>query len=466
MSDNYYSDLYGKEDEKIPHSPEGEQALLGCLLYENRAVYSQIRDVIKPEHFYNPIHERIAKAIFTRSRRGQEVDAIILKNKFSQDETLVDIGGVEYLSLLLDNAPAISTAVEYAKLVVDLAVRRGCIYAARQMIANVSDPDFEGDSVDLLAMHRSELQALEGHIPHNATFITLQDAAREAVSVIGQERAMGLPTGYDEIDDKIAALGRGKLITIAGRPSMGKTSLVTNIARNLAKSAPSVNIGFFSQEMPSVELGTRAASAAVGTGFGIQYRHIAQHNITDNQKARLEVAVNDVPANIHIDETANLTFSAIDRRAKAMEKQNGSLDCIIVDYLQLMSGADCEDPRNKVSYLGEIAKRFKTLAKEMNIPVILLSQLSRAVEARENKRPIMPDLQGSGGIEDASDVIMFVYRKEKYLIDEGEPEKQDKKDLYYSQLADCRDKVDIIICLLYTSPSPRDATLSRMPSSA
>ena len=439
------------ELDKVPQSQEAEQAILGALLYDNKIVYPEIRDIIQPKHFYNPIHVRIAEAIFKMSRRGQLADAIKLKNRFSQDETLVDIGGVEYLAILLENAPPLSTAPEYARLVVDMAGRREIIRLTTSFRNTAEDPDSELNAEEIIHSIRSELLALEGALPSDATFVTLRAASTEAVGSIGEERAMGLPIGLSELDEKLSGLGRGKLSVVAGRPSMGKTSLATNIARNIALSVSNREagvagkVGFFSQEMPATELGERAASSAVGSTFGIPYTKIAGHKVGSDQITRLKGALDKIPDTILIDETSGLTYSEIEKRARAMEKQLGGLDMIVVDYLQLMGSSDCEDPRNDVKYYAEICKNLKALAKRLDIHVQLLAQLSRQVENRDNKRPQISDLKGSSGIEDAADIVLLIYRKEKILLDAGEPQKGDAKQTYYDDLRDARDKMNVII---------------------
>lgn len=448
-----YYDFMPSDDKETPYSAEAEQALLGLLMTSNLAVYADVRDIIKPDDCYNPIHCQIMDRIFNLSRRGELADAIVLKNKFSRDKSLEDIGGVEYLALLLSNAPsAINVGKEYARLITDLAARRKLIGLGRAIAHYAKDPDFELSAEDMVKEFQTDLATVQGTFPSSASFISLREAAREAVEAIGTDRPMGLPTGYDELDEKISGLGRGKLITIAGRPSMGKTALATNIARNVALDAGTDKagnkilgkVGFFSQEMPALELGERAASAALGPAEEIEYRDITKHRVTSAQKQKLLAGIAKIPE-IMVDETAGLTYSEIEKRARHLEKQLGGLDVLVVDYLQLMEGSDSPDPRNDVKYYGWISNNFKTLAKKMNIAVVLLSQLSRKVEERENQRPRKSDLKGSGTIEDASDVILFVFRPEVPLVERGEPTRQDQKDKYFADLNWSKGRMEVII---------------------
>ena len=453
--DYNYGSVKTASKDKTPQSWEAEQALLGALLYDNRAIYPLVRDITKADHFYNPINGRIYDVIEKRSRRGQEVDAIILKDRFSQDETIEDIGGVEYLARLLSNAPAAAplAAPEYANLIAGHYAKRQLIKLSDELRAAALDPEYDGGVDGMMKAHRQGLSALEGDIPADAKFITLREASLSSVSNIGIERALGLQTGFSEVDQKTAGMGRGKLVVIAGLPSMGKTSFATNIARNIAKGTEDISDGsirpglggFFSQEMPASELGERAASTALGAGMGVPYLNISAHNVTGAQKTRLLGVIPDIPDTILVDETSGLTYSDIEKRARAMEKRLGGLDFIVIDYLNLMSGRDCEDPRNSVNYYGEICKNLKGLAKKMNIAVILLAQLSRKAAERESGRPMVSDLKGSSGIEDAADIIMLISRMEKILKDRGEPAGTDKKKEYFAQLDECRNKVDIIL---------------------
>lgn len=441
-----------EELDTAPNSAEAEQALLGALLSSNLEVYAEIRDLVQPKHFYNPIHADICNVIYNRSRRGALADAIYLKNRYSQHETLVEIGGVDYLALLLDNAPNITTAQEYARLITDLAGKREVIIFAQKCLKVARDPFSDESSIEIIAHARKDLSAIEGVLPSDTSFITLKAAATNSVEVIGQERPMGLPSRYATLDHKLSGFSRAKLSVVAGRPSMGKTSLATNIARNIAMGIPTLGdeeipgrIGFFTQEMPALELGERAASAAAGKTMGIAYNKISKHAVGPTQKERLLDAVKNVPDTILLDESSGITHSNISARARAMEKQMGGLDMIVVDYLNLMSGSDCEDPKNDVKYYAEICRELKALAKKMDIHVMLLAQLSRKTDEREGRRPQIQDLKGSSGIEDAADIVLLLTRKEKVLLDTGEPSNKDKRATYYQDLQDAKNKMEIIV---------------------
>lgn len=449
MSNDYIPDAYEDED-KSPHSIEGEQAVLGILITDSEKYYPEIRDILKPEHFYDPVHQKIAKVVFTLCRRGRVANEIIVKQRFERDNALDEIGGASYLTLLKNDAPSGIAVQEYANFLSDLAGRRQVIELAQEALRSARNPDYDGDCNDLCTSIKQGIEIVEGIMPASAQFITMREASRLSINAIGQERAMGLPTGFMELDEKLAGLGRGKLITVGGRPSMGKTSLVTNIARAIAKAVPGEDgdrpgrVGFFSQEMPAEELGERSASAILGKGGGVKYRDITAHNVTTAQKGKLLSAI-DIMPDFLIDPTGGLTVSEIMKRSRAMEKRMGGLDLIVIDYLQLMEFTDCSQPKNAVSSYGEITKKLKQFAKELNIAVVLVCQLSREVDKRESHRPRMADLRGSGDIEQNSDVILFVYRKQHYLEEAGAPEKQSDKDQYYAELADCKNKMDIII---------------------
>lgn len=443
---------YQEELDKTPHSMEAEQAIIGTLLYDNLAVYSEISEVVQPKHFYNPVHVTMMERIYALSRRGQKCDPIILKNRLQRHEMLEEIGGVEYIGLLADQAPPTVTARNYADLVLDMAGRREIIRLARSAIEDAFDQNSDLDAMEQLEALVSNVGVVQEMAPADAQFITLQEAAKTAVDAIGVERPMGLPIGIPALEEKIRGAGRGKLISVLGRPSMGKTSLAFAIAKNVAKSIGIEDgenvpgkVGFFSQEMPAEELGERAASSALGVKGGIEYRDISAHNVKGFQKDQLLNALDKLPESFLIDETAGLTFSQIEKRARAMRKRLGGLDMIVVDYLQLMETSDSPDPRNDVKAMGWICNQFKTMAKDMDICVVLLSQLARRVEDRENKRPRMADGKGAGGIEDASDIMLGIYREEHYLIEAGEPSDPKKVDEYMAKLEFAHNKMEVIV---------------------
>jgi len=440
---DYSNNDYGNND-KTPHSQEAEQALLGVLLHGGLAAFAEVRDFIKPKYFYNSIHEKIADVMWRRFGMGLKVDAIILKNRFSQDETLKDIGGVEYLALLLDNAPPTATGPEYAKLVTNLAQRREGIRAAKEAILRYQDPDTDDDAADQLTVFQNDLTAIEGEFAAADNFVDLVDAADTEIEKIGHEEAMGLSTGLTDLDEAIRGLQKEKLYVGAGRPGMFKTGMLANIGRNVARQDKKV--GFFSLEMGAGENAVRALSNELGTGTGrIEYRDITSHRVSAADLERLKAAKTTMP-NMKIDTTAGITISLLEKRARAMRKAMGGLDLLLIDYIQLMGDSDVRGKNDtRAGALSIITGRLKALTKTLNIPIVALAQVSRGVDSRDNKRPGNSDLRDSGSIEQDADVVMMFYREEYYLRKLPKPEKaSDAMDLE-ARISACENEMEVIL---------------------
>ncbi len=449
--DDDFSDPRLQETDNTPHSIEAEQALLGILMIDNRQYYPDIRDILKPDDFYVGVHQQIAKVIWNRSRLNQPCDAILLKNRFSQDETLKDIGGVEYLAELLESAPDGGAVPEYGRMIADLSHRRLLLKLYRAGLRVVRDPDTDLDAEGMYDQHRNELDAMRALFAANADFIDLREAARERVEMIGVQRPMGMSTGYPDLDTVIAGLAPGKLYVLAGRPAMFKSGFASNIARNIADNAhpdrddPKGKVIFFSQEMDAGELGERSASAEIGKlGSTIHYQDIAKHAVSMDEKARLLAAVERMPTFL-VDEASPQTIGNVEKRARAAEVAMGGIDMIVVDFIQMMSGAGCVDPRNKASYVGEIAYRLKDLGKQLGCAVLCLAQLSRKCEERENKRPRLSDLKESSGIEEAANVVMGLYREDYYMEQAGPPAEHSKLQAYEDRLSMKRGLIEAIV---------------------
>ena len=426
--------------ETIPHAPEAEQALLGALLYDNE-VYHQIDGIVKPEHFYNPVHMRIYESIGQLIHTGRLADAIVLKNMYSQDETLADIGGVEYLALLLDMAAPNTTAPEYAKLVFDMAMRRELIRLGNDMTARATDmlsemePSAQITEAEGALFNLAEIGGTKsGFVSFETALIKSIEMANAAYNRDG--KLSGISTGLVDLDNQLGGLHHSDLIILAGRPSMGKTSLAANIAFNVAKAhrvevdASGVRktveggvVAFFSLEMSSDQLATRLLAEQAG----VSSFHIRRGDITKDQYARVReaaVEINSLP--FFIDDTGGLSIGALAARARRLKRLHG-LDMIVVDYLQLLTGGSkMRSNDNRVQEVSIITQQLKALAKELNVPVLALAQLSRAVEQRDDKKPQLADLRESGSIEQDADVVCFVFRKEYYLAREApEPGSED-----------------------------------------
>ena len=429
VADNDSAPNSGQELDSTPQSQEAEAALLGVLLYDNE-VYHKISPIVQAKHFYNPVHVRIFDAVARLIETGKLADAIVLKNRFSQDETLIDIGGVEYLALLLDNAPPTTTATEYAKLIFDLAMRRELIRLSDMIKQTATDPDSEADAQAQIIQAESELYNLAELGGTQQGFVDFENALLASIEMMSAAftrdgNLSGISTGLIDLDRQLGGLHKSDLIILAGRPSMGKTSLATNIAFHVAKQFKREKddngiekttdggvVGFFSLEMSSEQLATRLLAEQ----SGVSSHHIRRGDITSAQYEHIRDAADEIiQIPLHIDDTGGLSIGALSARARRLKRQKG-LDCIVVDYLQLLTGgASMGSNSNRVQEVSMITQGLKALAKELDVPVLALAQLSRQVEQRDDKRPQLSDLRESGSIEQDADVVMFVFREEYYL---------------------------------------------------
>jgi len=423
----------------LPHNLDAEQALLGAILVDNE-VYNRVGDDVLPDHFYDPVHGRI----FTELRRmiaaGKLADGVTLHDLFAKDGSLTDIGGAAYLAILVDAAALPGAAQEYAHIVIDLALRRELIRLGADILEQAHKPSVELVGREQIEAAEKELYALAEKGSSKGGFIAFNEAMSVSINMAEaafqrEGKLSGISTGLDELDHLLGGLHKSDLIILAGRPSMGKTALATNIAFNVAKrckrerqadgtmkSVEGGVVGFFSLEMSSEQLATRLLADFTGVPSDRVRRG-------DIQKADYEklvdalTALNQLP--LYIDDTGGITISALTARARRLQRVHG-LDLIVVDYLQLVTASGSKRTDGRVQEVSEITMGLKTLAKELNVPVIALSQLSRQVENREDKRPQLSDLRESGSIEQDADVVMFVYR-EAYYLERMEPDPSSEK---------------------------------------
>jgi len=442
-----------------PHSAEAEQALLGALLYDNE-IYHRVSGIVQAKHFYNPIHVRIYDSISTLVEHGKLADAIVLKNRFSQDETLIDIGGVEYLALLLDSAPPGATAPEYAKLVFDLAIRRELIRLGDEIKAQAQNPESEQDSQAQITAAESQLFNLAEIGGTQSGFVSFEHALIQSIEMASAAfsrdgNLSGISTGLIDLDRQLGGLHRSDLVILAGRPSMGKTSLATNIAFHIAKAHRKERdengiektmdggvVGFFSLEMSSEQLATRLLAEE----SGVPSHRIRRGDINTEQYEHIRDSADEISRiPLHIDDTGGLSIGALSARARRLKRMMG-LDCIIVDYLQLLTGGNAmNSTANRVQEVSMITQGLKALAKELDIPVLALAQLSRAVEQRDDKRPQLSDLRESGSIEQDADVVMFVFREEYYLARSEPSEGTEEHIQWQEEMEKLYGKAEVIV---------------------
>lgn len=439
-----YTDLANSDkDEKgyrtLPHNLEAEQGLLGALLIDNRGL-EKISDFLKAEHFFVPAHQRIYTSIMTLIDRGQNASPVTLKNYFEKDEELKDVGGSEYLADLAANVINVINTADYAQSIYDLHMRRELIMLGEEIVNDSFDINLDADANNTIEMAEGRLFSLAESGDMKGGFVTLRDSVLTAIDLAETAyntdgHVTGVTTGLRDLDKKLGGLQNSDLLILAARPSMGKTSLAVNVAFNAAKKFAETGgkeggiVGFFSLEMSSDQLATRILSDASGiSGDAIRKGNIGKDDFRKFVEA--SQVLSQVP--LHIDDTPALTIGAVRQRARRLKRQHG-LNMLIIDYLQLLRGnGSKQSTENRVNEVSEITRGLKAIAKELNIPVIALSQLSRAVEQREDKRPQLSDLRESGSIEQDADCVMFIYREEYYLS-RTEPEVGTEKHLDWQE---------------------------------
>jgi replicative DNA helicase len=443
--------LRGPDPEPIripPYNTDAEQALLGAMLINN-ATYSRVSEFLQAEHFGNAVHGRIFAAIGKLIDSGQRADPVTLKGLFDQDTALASIGGSQYLARLATSAVTIINAEDYGRIIHDLYQRRELITLGEDVVNDAFRQDLDDPARGQIERAERRLfdlataGGLEGGF--RAFETALVDAINNAEAAFKRSgRTVGVATGFADLDKKLGGLHPSDLVILAGRPSMGKTALATNIAFNAARTYKPVRtpdgrtvaedgavVGFFSLEMSAEQLATRILAEESGVSSDRIRRGDVSHEDFDKfvrasqQLAALRLFIDDTPA---------LTVSALRTRSRRLMRQQG-LGLIIVDYLQLLRASNqVRVIENRVQEVSDITRGLKALAKELNVPVLALSQLSRAVEQREDKRPMLADLRESGSIEQDADVVMFIFREEYYKSREpvrGPDEADDKFDKRY-----------------------------------
>jgi len=401
---------------ELPNNIEAEQAVIGSILVSND-IFDEINTIISSINFYDPMHQKIFEAVESLIYKGMLANPITLKNYFEDEKD--DLNVPEYLVKITKFSTSVRQAIEYSKIIYDMFVRRELIKISEQTIdsAKINDLDTNGQSI----IENSErlLFDLAEKGSFNSSLVKFDEAMRQTIEMASaayknEEGIVGVPTGLRDLDDKLGGLHQSDLIIIAGRPSMGKTSLATNIAFNAAQklqdSGKKSTIAFFSLEMSSEQLSTRIISEQAR----ISSDYIRRGKITDDQFDKfLETSKNIADLPLYIDETPAISVAALSNRARRIKRLFG-LDMIIVDYIQLMRGTTFNKD-GRVQEISQITQGLKAIAKELGVPVVALSQLSRQVEQRDDHKPQLSDLRESGSIEQDADVVMFVYREGYYL---------------------------------------------------
>src|SRR5499433_3188439 len=440
------------------HNIEAEQSLLGAVLVNNEALY-RVSDFLEPQHFFEPIHQQIYDISRSLIRTGKLASPVTLKTFLPAETDIAGLTLAQYLARLAAEATTIINAVDYGRTIYDLAIRRELINIGEDMVNVAFDApvDFApGDQIEDAERRLYELAEIGryggGFQKFESALTTAVDMAARAYQREG--KLSGLATGLKDLDAKMGGLQASDLIILAGRPGMGKTSLATNIAYNIARAwrgdvqadgtIETVNggrVGFFSLEMSAEQLATRILSEQTEISSSrIRRGEITQADFEVIKDKSIEIQ--HLP--LYIDETGGLSIAQLAARARRLKRQRG-LDLLVVDYIQLLQGTSRRSAENRVQEVTEITTNLKALAKELAIPIVALSQLSRQVENRDDKRPQLSDLRESGSIEQDADVVLFVFRDEYYLTNKEPRPGSDEHIKWQTDMEAAHGKAEVII---------------------
>lgn len=440
----------------LPHNIEAEQQLLGAILVNND-VHDRIASLVRAEHFFDPVHQRIFEIASARIHKNALASPVTLKAFMEEDEGLRELGGPAYLARIAAAAISAYAARDYAQMIYDLAVRRDLIRLGQDIAAQAAKMDVASEPKEQIVEAEQRLYKLAEQGVAERGFQSFLKAVTDAVNMANAAYQRdgglaGISTGLIDLDKKLGGLHPSDLIILAGRPSMGKTSLATNIAFNIAKSykhgmrhdgtegaVDGGVVGFFSLEMSAEQLAARILSEAAE----VPSEQIRRGDMSEDEFRRFVEAAKSLESSpLYIDDTPALPIAQVAARARRLKRTHG-LDVLMVDYLQLLRGLSKE---SRVQEVSEITQGLKAIAKELNIPVIALSQLSRQVESREDKRPQLSDLRESGSIEQDADVVMFVYRDE-YYREREKPADDDleKMSTWQAKMESVHGKAEVII---------------------
>ena len=406
---------------ELPNNIEAEQSVIGSILVTNE-IFDEISIIISSINFYDPMHQKIFAAIENLIYKGMLANPITLKNYFENEKD--DLNVPEYLVKITKFSTSVRQTKEYSKIIYDMFVRRELIKISEQTIDTAKLNDLNTSGQNIIENSERLLFDLAEKGSFNSSLVKFDEAMKQTIEMASaayknEEGIVGVPTGLRDLDDRLGGLHQSDLVIIAGRPSMGKTALATNIAFNAAQKlqdkSKKSSIAFFSLEMSSEQLSTRILAEQ----SRIKSNDIRRGRISDEQFEKfIETSKNISELPLYIDETPAISIAAMSNRARRIKRLFG-LDLVVVDYIQLMKGS-FNNKDGRVQEISEITQGLKAIAKELSVPVVALSQLSRAVEQRDDKKPQLSDLRESGSIEQDADVVMFVYR-EAYYLERKEP---------------------------------------------
>ncbi len=411
--------LQKTSENKHPSNLEAEQALLGSILVNNDII-DEVSTLVSSNIFYDPAHIKIYEVIESLNNKGMVANPITLKNFFEKDNMLNEVGGTEYLVKLTRFSGSTKQSVDYAKIIHEMYLRRELVLISNQLSSDtLNATSQEQNAENIIENTERSLFDLAERGSFSQSFLKFNKALDQTIEMAtlamqSDQGIVGVPTGLSDLDEKLGGLHKSDLIILAGRPSMGKTALATNIAyyaaQNILKRQEKSSVAFFSLEMSSEQLSTRILSEQAR----IKSDDVRRGKVTEEEINRyIETSRNIYNIPLFIDETPAITIATLSNRARRIKRLFG-LSLIVVDYIQLMRSSSNKN-EGRVQEISEITQGLKALAKELSVPVLALSQLSRAVEQRDDKQPQLADLRESGSIEQDADVVMFVYREEYYL---------------------------------------------------
>ena len=436
------------DENKLPSNIEAEQSLIGSVLVNNDII-DEISNIVNAGKFFDPIHRKIYEVIETLNNKGMIANPITLKNYFEKDSGLSEVGGVDYLVKLTRFSSSIKQAIDYAKIIHEMYVKRELIFISDGVSDQAKDEQIEKTGENIIEDAEKSLFDLAERGNFSQTFLKFNQAIDQTIEMAtlamkSDQGIVGVPTGLSDLDEKLGGLHKSDLIIIAGRPSMGKTALATNIAYYAAKHMQDNNekgsVAFFSLEMSSEQLSTRILS---------EQARISSHEIRTGKATEetlnryIETSRNIYDLPLYIDETPAIAISTLSNRARRI-KRLFCLKLIVVDYIQLMR-TNSNRMDGRVQEISEITQGLKALAKELNVPVVALSQLSRAVEQRDDKKPQLSDLRESGSIEQDADVVLFVYREEYYLEKKEPKQGSIEHAEWQSKMSDIHGQAELIV---------------------
>ncbi|PIT70041.1 replicative DNA helicase [Bartonella tribocorum] len=439
---------------QLPHNIEAEQALLGAIFINNDSL-DRVSDFLKPEHFFEPLHQKIYDILSHLIKTGKLVDPVTIKPHIQMEEKIGDITVYQYVVRLAKEAVTIINAEDYGRVIYDLFIRRSLINLGTEVVNTAFDAPVELTPAQQIETVENQLFKLAEKGKYGGGFENFNEAIKKALDMASaakqrSSQLSGIATHIKTLDEKMGGLQASDLIILAGRPGMGKTSLATNIAFNIANAYNHNGnteeneggiVGFFSLEMSSEQLATRIISEQTE----VSSSDIRRGHISDEQFSKIIRAVNQLQkAPLYIDQTGGISITQLAARARRLKRQHG-LDVLIIDYIQLMTSSSKRSSENRVQEITEITTGLKALAKELNIPIIALSQLSRQVENRTDKRPQLSDLRESGSIEQDADIVLFVYREEYYFKNEEPKLGTLEHEKWQDEMDKIMGKADVIV---------------------